>query len=128
MRRTRRSGSTAGEALPLQLHIAGPQKGVGPFSRGRALVAGAGSRASRCSHRVDSCRPDLSTAEPLLRPPGITPPAKVDSLAGLATLARRKGRCSIPSVSAVAKRLGWRLLRPDMELVTSQPPQGPVAI
>jgi hypothetical protein len=42
MRRTRRSGSTAGEALPLQLHIAGPQKGVGPFSRGRALAACAG--------------------------------------------------------------------------------------
>jgi hypothetical protein len=37
MRRTRRSGSTAGEALLLQLHIAGPQKGVGPFSRRRAL-------------------------------------------------------------------------------------------
>ena len=32
MRRTRRSGSTAGEALPLQLHIAGPQKGVGSLS------------------------------------------------------------------------------------------------
>ena len=42
MRRTRRSGSTAGEALPLQLHIAGPQKGVGPFLRGRALAACAG--------------------------------------------------------------------------------------
>jgi hypothetical protein len=32
MGRTRRSGSTAGEALLLQLHIVGPQKGVGPFS------------------------------------------------------------------------------------------------
>jgi hypothetical protein len=31
MRRTRRSGNTAGEALPLQLHIAGPQKGAGSF-------------------------------------------------------------------------------------------------
>jgi hypothetical protein len=30
---TRRSGNTAGEALPLQLHIAGPQKGVGSLSR-----------------------------------------------------------------------------------------------
>ncbi len=34
MGRTRRSGRTAGEALPLQLHIAGSQKGVGPFSNG----------------------------------------------------------------------------------------------
>jgi hypothetical protein len=32
MGKTRRSGRTAGEALPLQLHIAGPQKGVGSFS------------------------------------------------------------------------------------------------
>jgi hypothetical protein len=33
MGRTRRSAHTAGEALPLQLHIAGPQKGVRSFSR-----------------------------------------------------------------------------------------------
>ena len=32
MRRTRRSGSTAGEALPLQFHIAGPQKSAGSVS------------------------------------------------------------------------------------------------
>jgi hypothetical protein len=47
MGRTRRSGNTAGEALPLQLHIAGPQKGVGPFSR---------RRASWLAQAVDSCR------------------------------------------------------------------------
>jgi hypothetical protein len=39
MGRTRRSGRTAGEALLLQLHIAGSQKGVGPFSNRRASVA-----------------------------------------------------------------------------------------
>lgn len=32
MRMTRRSGQTAGEALPLQFHIVGSQKGVGPLS------------------------------------------------------------------------------------------------
>ena len=48
MGRTRRSGNTADEALPLQLHIVGPQKGVGPFFRRRALAAGAG-RSGRLS-------------------------------------------------------------------------------
>jgi hypothetical protein len=36
MRRTRRSGQTAGEALPLQFHIVGSQKGAGPLNRRRA--------------------------------------------------------------------------------------------
>jgi hypothetical protein len=44
MGKTRRSGQTAGEAMPLQLHIAGPQKGVGSFSRRHALAACAGRR------------------------------------------------------------------------------------
>ena len=48
MGRTRRSGSTAGEALPLQLHIAGPQKGVGSVSlswpASRQTLAQAGGR------------------------------------------------------------------------------------
>jgi hypothetical protein len=46
MRKTRRSGLTASEAQPLQLHIAGPQKGVGSLSVGRPLAARAG-----CGHR-----------------------------------------------------------------------------
>jgi hypothetical protein len=35
---TRRSGNTAGEALPLQFHIVGPQESVGPFFGRRALA------------------------------------------------------------------------------------------
>jgi hypothetical protein len=53
MGRTRRSGHTAGEALPLQLHIAGlTTVGVGSFSRRRALAACAGR----------SRRPSMSAA------------------------------------------------------------------
>jgi hypothetical protein len=44
---TRRSGNTAGEALPLQFHIVGPQKSVGPFFGRRALAPGAGFRRRR---------------------------------------------------------------------------------
>jgi hypothetical protein len=62
MGRTRRSGSTAGEALPLQLHIAGPQKGVGRFSapcpRGlcsRRLVHPSGHAVCLCA-----CEPEVS--------------------------------------------------------------------
>jgi hypothetical protein len=62
MRRTRHSGRTAGEALLLQLHIAGPQKGAGSFSRRRALrlaqAAGPSTPAatrSRCRAPAGVC-------------------------------------------------------------------------
>jgi hypothetical protein len=64
MGRIRRSGHTAGEALPLQLHIAGPQKGVGSFCRCRAFAPCVG-RSRRPSilagHAVG--RPMLSVQE-----------------------------------------------------------------
>ena len=78
---TRRSGNTAGEALPLQLHIVGPQKGVGPFFRRRALAGGA-DRSGRPSfleatplrvlrsHSVDHERP-------LVRPPASINPGSL---------------------------------------------------
>ena len=49
MGKARRSGRTAGETLPLQLHIAGPQKGVGPLSRtrGRSPQTTCGPAAAR---------------------------------------------------------------------------------
>jgi len=37
MGKTRRSGNTADEALRMQFHIAGSQKGVGSFSRRHAF-------------------------------------------------------------------------------------------
>jgi hypothetical protein len=64
MRRTRRSGNTAGEALLLQLHIAGPQKGVGSFSGRRALAAYAG-RSHRpsipppCGRPFNACEQEM---------------------------------------------------------------------
>jgi len=74
MGRTRRSGHTAGEALPLHLHIAGNKKGVGSFSPRRAPGPGRAAAVGRpcqqpsgwpsyaCEHEVPCGRQDAEEA------------------------------------------------------------------
>ena len=74
MGRTRRSGNTAGEALPLQFHIAGLQKGVGSFSA--AVVPSRLAQATAAGHPCQQPRAQACSALRGLQAPAASPSAR----------------------------------------------------
>jgi hypothetical protein len=118
MGRTRRSGHTADEALPLQLHIVGLQKSVGPIScrlalathagRGRRPPIPAATRSSyACGQEVPRGRQDPEEAAEAQEAEAAEEARRVENTRSNPSCARPRARTRGWMDSLIAAQLEW---------------------